>query len=146
MTLISEQRREINKRTSENDCLYHLLAQKYNLSDNVFYILYYLYEEKDGTVSQSDLCEYWLYSKQTINSSITVMKNKGWIELVTVPNTRNRKNIVLTDEGKAFCQKAIGEIIALEEKVYARFSDEERTTFIAFFRRLNLYMEEECKK
>lgn len=145
MNLISEHRREINKLTSENDCIYHLLAHKYGLSDNVFYILYYLYEEENGTVSQSDLCKYWYDSKQTINSSITAIKNKGWIELITVPNTRNRKNIVLTDEGKNFCQKAIGEVIALEEKVYARFTDEERTAIIDFFRRFNAYMEEYSK-
>ena len=146
MKTIRKQRLEINKLTSENDCMYRLIAQKFGLSDNVFYILYYLYEEADGEVSQSDLCDYWTYSKQTINSSVAVMKNKGWVELITVPNTRNRKNIVLTEEGKAFCDKVIREVIALEEAVYSRFSEAERTAFIDFFKRLNAYMSEEIKK
>lgn len=145
MQTICKQRREMNKLTSENDFIYHQIAQKYGLSDNVLFILYYLYEEESGSVSQSDLCQYWLYSKQTINSSVSALVDRGWVKLVGVPNTRNRKNIVLTEVGKAFCDKAIAEIIALEERVYAQFSEEEINAGIAFFRKLNTYLAKELQ-
>lgn len=145
MDSIKNQMQVFNMLSSENELLYHTFAQRYGLSDNVFWTLYCLYQS-DSELSQSDLCGYWSFSKQTINSSVNVLIKKGWVKLETVPNTRNRKNILLTEAGRKFCDCSIREIIGLELSVYARFSQEERETFIKLFRSLNNFMWEELEK
>jgi len=146
MTKVQQQRRKINKLTKECGHNYQLLFNRYNISEMTFYIMYCLYEEGARSISQSDLCERLLCSKQTVNSAIAVIKKNGWIELNTVPNAKNRKNIILTNEGKIFCDEIISETIDLEEKTYAHFSEEEMSTFIDIFKRLNNYFSEEITK
>ena len=90
---------EINQLCNESDGIYHGIAQNYGLSDSVYWILYILYNS-DEPVSQSDLCSNWYYSKQTVNSSISAMAQKGWVLLEVIPGTRNKKNIILTEAGR----------------------------------------------
>lgn len=145
MDTLKKQMMEINQLCNENDGIYHDIAQSYGLSDSVYWILYILYNS-DIPVSQTDLCSNWYYSKQTVNSSISTMVQKGWIALEVVPGTRNRKNIVLTESGRAFCSKAVGETQEIEERAFSRITDKERDLFITLFRTTNQYMREEYEK
>lgn len=95
---------------------------------------------------QTELCSNWYYSKQTVNSSISAMTKKGWIMLETVPKTRNRKNIVLTEAGRIFCAKVIGETYEVEKAAFSRITEEERELFLLLFRKTNKYMREEYEK
>ena len=136
---------EINQLCNEIDGIYHDIAQNYGLSDSVYWILYILYSS-DAPVSQIELCSDWYYSKQTVNSSITTMRKKNWIALEVVPGTRNRKHIVLTECGRDFCVKVIGETQEIEETALSRMAKEERDRFISLFRISNQYLREEYEK
>ena len=74
------------------------------------------------------------------------MTKKGWIMLETVPKTRNRKNIVLTEAGRIFCAKVIGETYEVEKAAFSRITEEERELFLLLFRKTNKYMREEYEK
>ena len=145
MDTLKKQIMEINKLCNESDGLYHDIAQSYGLSDSIYWILYILYYN-DCPVSQTELCSNWYYSKQTVNSSISAMTKKGWIMLETVPKTRNRKNIVLTEAGRIFCAKVIGETYEVEKAAFSRITEEERELFLLLFRKTNKYMREEYEK
>lgn len=145
MNTLKEQMMEMNQLCNESDGIYHDIAQSYGLSDSVYWILYVLYNS-NSTISQTDLCSNWYYSKQTVNSSIASMVQKGWVALEVVPGARNRKNIVLTETGQAFCSKVIGETQEIEERAFSRITEEERNLFIALFRTSNQYLREEYKK
>ena len=142
---IKKQMIEINQLCNESDEIYHNIAQSYGLTDSIYWILYILYNY-DEPVSQVDLCNSWSYSKQTVNTSIAALLKKEWITLEVIPNTRNRKRIVLTDSGKQFCEKAIGETQEIERTAFSRITGEERELFISVFRKLNQFMREEYEK
>lgn len=145
MNTIKKEMMEINRLCNESDEIYHNIARNYGLTDSIYWILYILHNY-DEPVSQVDLCNNWSYSKQTVNTSIAALLKKEWITLEVIPNTRNRKRIVLTETGKQFCEKAIGETQEIEQTAFSRISKEEREIFITVFRKLNLFMQEECEK
>ncbi|MCM1284939.1 MAG: MarR family transcriptional regulator [Acetobacter sp.] len=145
MNTIKKQMIEINQLCNESDEIYHSIARSYGLTDSIYWILYILYNY-DEPVSQIDLCNNWSYSKQTVNSSIAAMLKKEWITLEVIPNTRNKKQIVLTEIGKQFCDEVIGETQDIEQISFSRVSEEERELFISVFRKLNQFMQEEYEK
>jgi len=145
MNTIKKQMIEINQLCNESDEIYHNIARSYGLTDSIFWILYILYNY-DEPVLQVDLCNNWSYSKQTVNTSIAALLKKEWITLEVIPNTRNRKRIVLTETGNQFCKKAIGETQEIERTAFSRISEEERELLISVFRKLNRFMQEEYEK
>ena len=136
---------EINRLCDEIDGIYHNIAQSYGLPDSVYWILYILYNS-DTAVSQTDLCNNWFYSKQTVNSSAASMVKKGWIRLEVIPGTRNKKNILLTRDGQALCTKVMAATQEIEERAFSRIAPEDRERFISLFRTSNQYMREEYEK
>ncbi|MCM1179744.1 MAG: MarR family transcriptional regulator [Clostridium sp.] len=145
MDTVKKQMIEMNQLCNETDEIYHNIARSYGLTDSIYWILYILYND-DEPVSQVDLCNNWSYSKQTVNTSIAALLKKEWITLEVIPNTRNRKRIVLTKAGKQFCEKAIGETQEIEHTAFSRISGEERELFISVFHKLNQFMQEEYEK
>lgn len=145
MDVLKRQMMEINQLCSESDGLYHDIAQKHGLSDSIYWILYILYNS-DSPVSQTELCGDWFYSKQTVNSAISAMTKKGWISLETIPKTRNRKKVVLTEAGRLFGNEVIGGTYELEKAAFSRISEEDREQFLRLFRMTNEYMREEYEK
>lgn len=53
---------------------------------------------------------------------------------------------MLTENGKQFCEKAIGETQEIEQTAFSRIAGEERELFISVFRKLNQFMQEEYEK
>ena len=145
MNTLKKQMVELNQLCNENDGIYHEIAHMYVLSDSIYWILYILYSS-DNPVSQSELCNNWYYSKQTVNSSIAAMAKKGWIALEVIPGTRNKKNIILTEAGREFSARVIGETQEIEETAFSRITEEERDLFISLFRTSNQYMRGEYEK
>lgn len=58
------------------DDVYHEIALSMHLTDSAFLILYCLLELGDGC-SQKDICKLYSISKQTVNSSVKSLENKG---------------------------------------------------------------------
>ena len=143
--IITKQMTEINRLSNELDCLYHNIAQNYGISDTIF-LIFSVLSDKETDISQADLCNNWYYSKQTINSAVAAMIKKGWIELETIPNTRNKKRIVLTEDGADFCHRVIGETVEIEFAAYSEFTQDERDNFIKMFEKMNGYMRKEYDK
>ncbi|MDO5146352.1 MAG: MarR family transcriptional regulator [Eubacteriales bacterium] len=145
MDTLKRQLMELNQLCNEIDGIYHDIAHSHGISDNIFWILYILYNS-DTPISQSSLCENWFFSKQTVNSSISSMTKRGWVTLEVVPGTRNRKNILLTEAGQNLCAKVIGKTHQLEQAAFSKMSSEERETYISLFRIANRHMRSEYNK
>lgn len=58
------------------DDVYHEIAISMHLTDSAFLILYCLLELGDGC-SQKDICKLYSISKQTVNSSVKSLEDKG---------------------------------------------------------------------
>lgn len=135
----------MNKLNKEYDNLYHKVATFYNLSDSAFWILYYLYENKQGC-TQKEICSDWYFSKQTINSAIKDLEKKGYISLYYENDNRKRKNIVLTSEGLEIANNTVEKIIEAENRAFSKIDQKELDRFINFFQNQLFFLKEEIDK
>lgn len=120
---------QINK---EIDDLYHKIATYYGLSDSAFWILYSLYENKDG-LTQKDICSNWSYSKQTINSAIKNLLEKKYVDMeVDIPNNHGKK-ICLTSLGIEIAEKTIKRVIFAEEQSFSKTEEKDIDKVIEVF-------------
>ena len=86
---------QFNRQTRRADAIYHRAAAHFNQSDCVNWLLYVLLDER-RSYSQQDLCEEWMYTKQTINSAVRALQEQGYVTLESAPGNRKRKLLRLT--------------------------------------------------
>ena len=136
------QMQELNRLYKQQDELYHNLAVRFGISDTALWILYSICSsEKPAT--QYDFANAWFYPKQTVNSAIARLEKTGMLSLVPVPGTRNRKNVILTKDGEAFCARTVLPLLEAEERAFRRFSEAERQTFLRLMEEQFRYLREE---
>lgn len=136
--------KQIEQQHKEQDALYHEVALKYSLSDTVMWVLYILCRSEEP-LTQQGLCQQGYLPKQTINSAVNSLVKKGMVQLEVIPGTRNQKKIVLTDEGKAFSEKTIHNLISAEKQAYKNLSDEEREIYLKLTSKITASLREEFK-
>ena len=125
------------------DALYRGAAAAFGLSDCSMWVLYYLINAEEP-LSQQDLIELMLFPKQTINSAVSGLVGKGYVTLEMIPNTKNRKRILLTDEGRDFAEKTVLRMIQAEERAVSKMSDIER--FVSLYAEFFEHLHDEFKK
>ena len=81
-----EQLPAMNRQIKELSGVYRSALSRLGLSENEFWIWYALLIMEEA-YSQQDLCDEWSLSKQTVNTIITGMVKKGYVELRVVPGT-----------------------------------------------------------
>lgn len=116
----------LSQQYKRGDELYHRYSVHCGLSDPAFWVLYTLYEEEDIVYTQNDLVSMWSYPKQTLNYAVGRMVESGWIRLEQLPGGRNRKAVVLTEEGERFCAENILPLMLAEERSLLVLTAEER--------------------
>lgn len=116
----------------EFEGLYHKIAGYYNMSDSCFWVLYVLYE-KNEPCSQKEICDYWYYSKQTINSAIKSLEKSGYVQKGYPVNNKVNKKIGLTESGMQLAENTVKRIIEIEDRVFKQIGEEELDNVIAFF-------------
>lgn len=97
----------------------------------------------DGDYSQQNICSMWSVSKQTVNTIIANMVQKGFVVLDVVPGTRNRKIIRLTDAGRTYGEARILSISLAEQRAFDRLPAEDRLACTAAFSRYITILKEE---
>jgi len=122
--------KKINQLYKQQDELYHNFAVRCRVSDTALWVLYSICSSEQP-FTQYDLANTWFFPKQTVNSAITGLEKEGMIALVPLPGTRNRKNVLLTEAGRSFCERTVIPLLEAEERTYLQFSDDERQTFFA---------------
>ena len=105
----------INHKIKELNSLYHMAANKSDISDGEVDIWSALLNTEEE-LSQQDLCERLFLSKQTINSLVSGMVKKGFVFLEHSPGSRNRKIIHLTEDGKKYGNEKVRWIFEAEQR------------------------------
>lgn len=95
------------------------------ISENELWIWYTLIV-MEGDYTQQDICTMWSISKQTVNTIITHMVQKQYATLSTIPGTRNRKIIQLTEAGRAYGEAIVLPISGAEQRAIDRMSSKDR--------------------
>lgn len=135
----------ICKYMNEFEEVYHKLASYYELSDSSFWILYELYENEEGC-TQKELYTDWYLNKQTINSSVKYLTNKGYIILEHLDNSKKSKKIILTPKGKELAKNTIGKVMELEAESFKNIDENEMDIVINFFKKQSMSLKNEVNK
>ena len=136
---------QIELQRKEQDALYHRVAVKFGLSDTAMWVLY-LVSETDEDLTQQDLCKRSFYAKQTINTAINSLANKGYVELIPIPGTRNHKKVRLTGAGQALVESKIDCLKTAEKTAFEKLTEEELQSYLEITSRLTDYLREEILK
>lgn len=117
---------QINK---EFDELYHKIAVHFNLSDSCFWVLYVLYEAKQPC-TQKQICDYWYYNKQTINSAIKHLEKLGYVNKGYEENNKMNKKIGLTSLGLEVAENSVKKVIEMEDRAFISVKEKDLDTVI----------------
>ena len=104
--------------------VYRNAVRRFGITENEFLVWYTLIII-GGEHSQQDICGTWLLSKQTVNSIIQNMVQKGFAYLELVPGTRNLKKIHLTQRGKQYGEDMITPISDAENRTISRIAEKD---------------------
>lgn len=137
-----EQLQAMNRQIKELSGVYRSALSRLGLSENEFWIWYALLIMEEE-YSQQDLCDAWSLSKQTVNTIITGMVKKGYVELRVVPGTRNRKIICVTDAGRSYGEQIIIPIAEAEQRAIEKVPMRERWICSAVLNKYIGFLKEE---
>ena len=136
---------QFNRQTRRADAIYHRAAAHFNQSDCVNWLLYVLLDER-RSYSQQDLCEEWMYTKQTINSAVRALQEKGYVTLESAPGNRKRKLLRLTEAGRAYAISTGGQVYRAETRAISRLGEEKMTELVRLTEEHLACLEEEVNR
>ena len=111
----------VNQQIKELVGIYRGAVSHSGISENEFWVWYSLIVA-DEECSQQDICSTWSLSKQTVNTIVMHMAQKGFVTLEVIPGTRNRKNIRLTRSGRQYGETIVTPIFQAEQRAFERLS------------------------
>lgn len=129
---IKSQLEILKQQEKELAFIYRHMATKFKISESEFWVLYVLLVF-EGEYSQQDICDIWLLPKQTVNSVVAKLVQKGYVFLEAVSGAGNKKNIRLTRGGINFGESTIMNIYEAEKTALGEMTEEERQDFILLF-------------
>lgn len=125
------------------DDIYHEIALSMHLTDSAFIILYCLLELGDGC-SQKDICKLYSISKQTINSSVKSLEDKGF--LIRKAGLGRDIHLYFTEFGKKFADKHIGPVFDMENATFACMESSECEQLLSLTRKYIQILQEHTKQ
>lgn len=137
----------MNQSYRESNGIYHEIAVALHLTDTMFYIFYALAEDY-RPLDQHRLCTDWNLPKQTVNSAVANLVQKGLVYLE--PGKGHSKYIRLSETGRKIIQEKIEPIRRAECRALQQMTPEERRYLVALTDRyiglLHMEMTREAEK
>ncbi len=132
MTQIQKCLAEIAKQEKQFHALYRNVGATFGLPDCAMWVLYYLAISKE-VITQQKLTELMMFPKQTINSAVTNLANKEYVELQVIAGTRNKKKIVLTPSGTKLSQRTVSRMYDAECRAASTLGAEKMSEFLKLY-------------
>lgn len=117
-----------NYLVGEINAVYHELSMKLGMSDSVMQILYTICDNGTDCPLQQ-ICRLTGLSKQTINSALRKLEREDIVYLE--PLGPKNKNVCLTESGKLLAKQTVGQILALENEIFASWPPEDAEKYNA---------------
>lgn len=134
-----------NRTHKRMNVLYHNYARDAGISDAAFWLMYSLYE-KGGPCTQTELCEAWFFTPQTINSALKTLEKQGLITLDFAPNSRKNKQFFFTETGEQLVKEKIMPLVQAEEQSFLRLNEQEREALLVITQKHIGILEEEINR
>ena len=143
MVILRKEMKELNKQYRETDRIYHEISTKAGLSDSAFMILYAITELGDGC-QQKDIADIYLFSRQTINSSILGLQRKGILQLKK--GSGRDLHISLTEKGQQFVEEKIYPVMELENSIFDELTEQESEVYLQLMRKTTRLLRDKVKE
>ena len=143
MVELRKEMKELNYLYREIDRIYHEISMKVGLSDSAFMILYAIAELGDGCL-QKDIADIYLFSRQTINSSIQKLQEKEILQLTK--GKRRDMHISITEKGKKLLEEKIYPVMEAENSVFDELSQPESTEYLQLMRKSTSLLRDRVKE
>lgn len=118
----------------ELDSIYINYAKQNNLSISSFWILYSI-NQNSQPLTQTEMCNIWTFTQQTINTSLKNLEKDGLIELRFSESNKKNKYIFLTERGQTLSQKIVIPLIKAEEEAMTTFLEEQQILYNQFIKK-----------
>lgn len=141
--ILRKEMKELNKQYRETDRIYHEISTKARLSDSAFMILYAITELGDGC-QQKDIADIYLFSRQTINSSILGLQRKGILQLNK--GSGRDLHISLTEKGRQFVEEKIYPVMELENSVFDELTEQESEVYLHLMQKTTRLLRDKVKE
>jgi len=137
---------EWNQQIKEAEHIYQEYATVLGLSQNALWILYILACEENGKLSQQEICKQWSWAKQTVNSTVQGLIQRGLLQLEFTEESRKKKYLCLTEQGSAFVKEHILPLILTEERVAESVGIEQMEHFLQTYQQFYKLMQAALKE
>ena len=135
--------KRINHLHSEINNVFHEMSQQMGLSDSVSYILYTICNFGDSCLL-TDIISMTGIPKQTANSALRKLESEGILRVEAVDC--RRKRVILTEQGLILARRTAGEMIRMENEIFASWSEAERNLYLELTRRYLTQLKEKAKE
>lgn len=140
--IMRPQMKQLNSLMGEIDAAYHDAAVRLGISDSVMSILYHL-TSLGGVCAVSDIRKTGL-SKQTANSALRKLEAEGIVTLEAAGGLR--KNVRLTENGRALAEKTAARVIEIENEICDSWSESDFRAYIELNRKYLEQFREKIKE
>ena len=113
-----------------------------NLTGAHGWVIGYLYENRDRDVFQRDLESKFKIRRSTITNMLKLMEKNGLVVRESVPDDARLKKLVLTEKALLIHKRVSEDIAALEEKLSAGISKQEKEIFFKTIEKIKANLEE----
>jgi DNA-binding MarR family transcriptional regulator len=121
--------RDIEVMYQEVDRLYYKLARGCGLSETAYWILYEIVMA-GGSATQQAIAQTHSMSRQTVNSALKSLEQKGLVSISFAEGSRRSKVVKLTDAGQSLCDKRIVPGINAEKNAFDALPEQDRIEFV----------------
>ena len=125
---IRRQMTEYNRIFKEEDGLYREVSRRLDLPETELWILYLL--RLEGGCTQRELRERMLQARQSVNTALKAMEQRGEISMTPAEGDRRSRTIRLTERGEGLSAEAAEPVLAAEAEAMASLTAAERETLL----------------
>lgn len=117
-----------NKEMKKLDDVYRSAAKRGGMAECAFWILYTLRVERTS-FTQSEICDFLIEPKQTVNSALKKLEAGGYLSL-TPGEDQRRKCIRLTEKGERLAKERVDCVMEAEAAALCAMTPEDRAAFV----------------
>ena len=120
--------------------LYAALAKRQGISYNTLLTLYAI--DQDQGATQSQLANIWLIPKQTLNTVIRSLMEKGYVTLKAGQNQKE-KLVYFTQTGQEYASRVLQDVYRMEDQAIAQIGTQQFLRMVEITRDFTLAFEQE---
>lgn len=112
---------EFGKLIYKVDGFYAEYAKKFDIKENLLWILYALNDGKDH--SQKEICDSWDIPRSTVNTITKELEGEGYVALSQIKGEKRELSLMLTDKGKKYAESLLCELYEIEALVFEKIKE-----------------------